>query len=139
MKRVLLLSLALVTTVAQAAASDSNLDCEVIKREASIKGEQASAAPNMAGLKNAALLYAASPSAAACIYPDVSVRNLPVGEYESANDSPPFAITLTNRVEYSWGAYRLQRAVLSVPVGLSASTTVLPSGQVVIEAAATDR
>ena len=140
MKRALLLALTLTANLAQASAtSDSKPDCDSIKTEAATtNGVQASSDPSMDGLKDAARLYAVSPSIAACLYPSVSVRNLPVGEYESADDTSPPAITLTGRAEYSWGEYKFQQAVISVPAGLSVTTSTLPSGQVVIEAASTD-
>ncbi|MDR8015630.1 hypothetical protein ACRCPT_07085 [Pseudomonas aeruginosa] len=139
MKRALLLALTLTAPLAQASASsDSKPDCDAIKTKAATNGVHASSDPNMDGLKDAARLYAVSPSIAVCLYPSVSVRNLPVGEYESADDPSPPAITLTGRAEYSWGVYKFQQAVISVPAGLSVTTSTLPSGQVVIEAATSD-
>lgn len=138
MKRALL-ALTLTATLAQASAPyDSKPDCDSIKHEAATNGVQASSDPSMGGLKDAARLYAVSPTIAACLYPSVTVRNLPVGEYESADDTSPASITLTGRVEYSWGVYKIQRAILSVPDDMSVSTNTLQSGQVVIEAATND-
>lgn len=131
----LLAALSLTVPLALAGVpSDSKLDCEVVKQEVSADAT----APSLEGLKNAAQLYAVSPSVASCVYPAVSVRSLPVGEYEAVGDTSPDAITLTGRVEYSWGPYKYQQAVLSVPSGLSVSTHKLQSGQLVIEAATSD-
>jgi hypothetical protein len=114
-------------------AEESGTGCAAIKQAALSDGLDLSVAPSPEALKTAAQVYAASPSMGKCLYPDVSVNHIPVGEYEDAADELS-AVTLTGRVEYSWGAHKLQQAVLNAPAGFSISSYPLPSGQVVVEA-----
>lgn len=127
-----MIGLALIGLSGAANASGSPFDCESIK--ASATDVRIYDKPSVKALKDAARIYMSSPSIGKCLYPDVTIKRIPVGEYESTSDAPITTVTLTGRTEYSWGHFKLQLAMLEIPEGYILSTTPNLSNQILVEA-----
>jgi len=115
----------------------SELDCDVVKSDYVSKNNVIRSQPSSEGLKEAANLYRLSGEIGKCLYPDVSIRRMPLGEVEHIDDAPILEIrgfTLTDRIKYQWGDEVLVEAVLNSGKGFKVETTTLQSGQIVISA-----
>ncbi|MCX4030129.1 hypothetical protein H0A36_30065 [Endozoicomonas sp. SM1973] len=80
-------------------------------------------------------MYQTQPQLASCIYPDVEIKNIPVGEYENADDMDILqlrGITMSNRMKYTWGDVKVITASINRAKDYDIDVHKLPSGQVSI-------
>ncbi|HEB92339.1 MAG TPA: hypothetical protein ENI94_02515 [Gammaproteobacteria bacterium] len=103
------------------AGTPKELDCTGIKNTVS-----AATTPSTENLRQAVATYKVSPRAGKCLYPDVIVESVPVGEYEEYRPGGPRFVTLTGRTVYRWGGYEIQEASISSPDDMALK--VIPNG-----------